>query len=102
MRADVDAALLREPDRPVHDHRVAGVKAAGDVGRRDDVEQRFVVAHPPRAVAFAESHVFHRGPGIVVRCPDCDHILARLSQTPTDVWLDLRGAHSWRVPFPAR
>jgi hypothetical protein len=23
-------------------------------------------------------------------------------QTPTDVWLDLRGAQSWRIPFPAR
>jgi hypothetical protein len=52
--------------------------------------------------AFAESHVFHRGPGIVVRCPHCDDILARLAQTPTDVWLDLRGAQSWRIPSRVR
>jgi hypothetical protein len=52
--------------------------------------------------AFAESHVYRRGPGIVVRCPGCDHVLARLVQTPTDVWLDLRGAQSWRVRLPAR
>ena len=52
--------------------------------------------------AFAESHVYRRGPGIVVRCPGCDHVLARLVQTPTDVWLDLRGAQSWRIRLPAR
>ena len=51
-----------------------------------------------RAAAFAESHVYQRAPGIVVRCADCDHVLARLTQTPTDVWLDLRGAQSWRIP----
>jgi len=55
-----------------------------------------------RVGAFAESHVYHRAPGIVVRCRDCDHVLARLMRTSTDVWLDLRGAQSWRVPFPAR
>jgi hypothetical protein len=55
-----------------------------------------------RAVAFAESHVYNRGPGIVVRCPACDHVLARLVQTPTDVWFDLCGARSWCVPSGAR
>ena len=52
--------------------------------------------------AFAESHVYHRAPGIVVRCPCCGHVLARLVRTPTGVWLDLRGAQSLRIPFPAR
>ena len=51
---------------------------------------------------FAETHVYQRAPGIVVRCPGCDHVVARLGQTPTDVWLDFRGAQSWRIPFPAR
>ena len=51
---------------------------------------------------FAESHVYHRAPGIVVRCRYCDHLLARLGQTPTDVWLDLHGAQSWRIGLPAR
>ena len=54
------------------------------------------------AVAFAESHVYHRAPGIVVRCPGCDHVLARLVQTPTDVRLDLHGAQCWRIPVQAR
>jgi hypothetical protein len=55
-----------------------------------------------RAAAFAESHVYERAPGIVARCPGCEHILARLVQTPTGVWLDLRGTQSWRIPLPAR
>ena len=55
-----------------------------------------------RVGAFAETHVYHRAPGIVVRCPGCDHVLARLVQTPTDVRLDLRGAQSWRIPVRAR
>ena len=37
-----------------HDERVAGVKAAGDVGRIDRAEQPFVVAHRPRAEGLAE------------------------------------------------
>ncbi|MGD1238325.1 DUF6510 family protein [Mycobacterium seoulense] len=52
--------------------------------------------------AFAESHVYLRGPGIVVRCPNCGDILVQLVQTPTDVWLDLRGAQSWRIPIPVQ
>lgn len=50
--------------------------------------------------SFAESHVYSRAPGIVVRCPRCDDVLARLVQTATDVWLDFRGALCWRVPIP--
>lgn len=55
-----------------------------------------------RVAAFAESHVYHRAPGIVVRCASCGNVLARLVQTPTDVWLDFRGAHSWRLPTPVQ
>ena len=54
MRADIDAARQRRLDRPLHDERVAGVEAAGDVGGGQDVEQRLVVAHAPGAEAFAE------------------------------------------------
>ena len=45
--------------------------------------------------AFAEQQAFV-GPGTVVRCPRCDHIVARLVQTPTDTWLELSGSSSWR------
>jgi hypothetical protein len=51
---------------------------------------------------FAESHVYLRAPGIVVRCPECEAVLAGLVQTPTDVWLNLGGSQSWRFPVPDR
>lgn len=55
-----------------------------------------------RVGAFAESHVYNRAPGIVVRCPSCEDVLARLVQTPTGVWLEFCGAQPWRVPIPDR
>jgi hypothetical protein len=48
--------------------------------------------------AFAEQRAFLGGPGTVLRCPGCDHLLARVVQTPTDLWLDLSGSASWRFP----
>lgn len=55
-----------------------------------------------RVSAFAENHVYNRAPGTVVRCLGCQDVLARLVQTPTDVWLDFHGAQSWRIPIPAQ
>jgi hypothetical protein len=49
--------------------------------------------------AFAEQQAFVAGPGTVIRCPGCDHIVARLVQTPDEIWLELRGSSSWRFPF---
>lgn len=51
-----------------------------------------------RASRFAETHVYD-GAGLVARCPECASVLARLVRTPTDAWLDLRGARSVRVPL---
>ena len=84
---------------------VDGNAAAGafaDVLGFDVTTATLTCAGCGRVGAFAESHVYLRAPGIVVRCPRCGHVLARLAQTPTYVWLELRGAQSWRVPFPAR
>ena len=52
-------------------------------------------AHPSR---FAETRVYD-GAGLVSRCPQCTSVLARLVRTPTEAWLDLRGARSVRVPL---
>jgi hypothetical protein len=87
---------------PMH---VDGSAAAGDFAHVlgfDVTTATLICASCGRAAAFAESHVYHRAPGFVVRCPACDNVLARLVQTPTDVWLDLCGAQSWRIPSPAR
>ncbi|WP_173129088.1 DUF6510 family protein [Kibdelosporangium persicum] len=50
---------------------------------------------------FAEHHVYDAGPGIVVRCSHCGEITARMVRTDTEIWLDLRGSQSVRVPLPA-
>jgi len=42
--------------------------------------------------AFAES------PGYVLRCPDCQNIVMRMSVTPDQVYLDARGAAYLRMP----
>ncbi|MET0135641.1 MAG: DUF6510 family protein [Kibdelosporangium sp.] len=52
-----------------------------------------------RSGRFAEQHVYQSA-GAVARCPGCDGITARVVRTPTDVWLDLRGVRSVRVPLP--
>jgi len=42
--------------------------------------------------AFAES------PGYVLRCPDCQNIVIRMTVTPREVYLDARGAAYLRIP----
>ncbi|MCW2761183.1 MAG: hypothetical protein JWR85_1384 [Marmoricola sp.] len=51
------------------------------------------------SAAFAEQRAFLGGPGTVLRCPGCDHVLARVVQTTTELWLDLSGSASWRFPL---
>lgn len=35
---------------------------------------------------------FMQAPGVVLRCPVCEHIILRIVQSPDAVYLDLRGA----------
>ena len=35
---------------------------------------------------------FVRGPGIVLRCSACEHVVLRIVQTPEEIYLDARGA----------
>lgn len=35
---------------------------------------------------------FVRGPGVVLRCPSCESVIARIVETPTATYLDARGA----------
>jgi ribosomal protein S27E len=86
---------------PTHVDGNAAGGAFADVLGFDVTTAMLTCAGCGRVGAFAESHVYHRGPGIVVRCRGCGDVLARLVHTPTDVWLDFRGASSWRVPIPA-
>ena len=87
---------------PTHVDGNAAAGAFADVLGIDVTTATLTCAECGCVAAFAESHVYHRAPGIVVRCPCCDHVLARLVQTPTDVRLDLHGAQCWRIPVQAR
>ena len=40
---------------------------------------------------FAEAHVYVECPGIVARCPVCQHVLLRLTTIRQSVFLDVRG-----------
>src|SRR5439155_6673180 len=67
MRADADAVRLGPARRLEHDERIAAVKAAGDIRRRDDLEHLGIAAHPPRAktlahVAIQVDHVHRVSP----------------------------------------
>jgi hypothetical protein len=55
-----------------------------------------------RAGQFADRHVYGRAPGVVMRCPYCGDVNARLVRTPTDIWLDLHGSSRWRIPVTPR
>jgi hypothetical protein len=49
---------------------------------------------------FARLDVWVDGPGMVVRCPGCEAVLARLVNAPDSTWLELSGSASWRLPHP--
>src|SRR3984893_15539163 len=53
MRAGRDSLGLRRLEGPCHDLRIAGMKAAGDIDARDDIEHGVVVADPVGAETFA-------------------------------------------------
>lgn len=40
---------------------------------------------------FAEAHLYMRGPGVVARCPACQHVLLRLVNVGQRVFLDVQG-----------
>src|SRR4029453_5016352 len=54
MGADRHAVLLAELHRVDHHRRMAGMEAAGDVGRLQDLQPLGVIAHHPRAEALAQ------------------------------------------------
>lgn len=40
---------------------------------------------------FAEAHLYVQGPGIVARCPACEHVILRLANIRERLLLDMRG-----------
>jgi hypothetical protein len=41
---------------------------------------------------MGELLAFTQGPGIVLRCATCEHVVLRIVQTPQAIYLDARGA----------
>ncbi|MEW9531052.1 DUF6510 family protein [Microbispora sp. NPDC049125] len=46
----------------------------------------------------ASLRVYGPAPGLVARCPGCEDVVLRLVRGPGEVWLDLRGTVSLRIP----
>jgi Family of unknown function (DUF6510) len=44
-----------------------------------------------RTKCLAEAHLYMHGPGLVARCPACEHVLLRLVNVDEHVFLDVRG-----------
>ena len=47
--------------------------------------------------ALATLRVYGTEPGTVARCPSCEEVVLRLVRTPTDAWVDFRGARCLRI-----
>jgi hypothetical protein len=66
MRPDFDAVSFRQPHRLMHDRRVGGVEAAGNIGEVDMRHQRGVIAEPIKPETFAhiavDGHAHSRDP----------------------------------------
>jgi hypothetical protein len=74
---------------PFHD--VLGVEVTTAIGR---------CTNCGREGPMAEVRVFDHAPGVVARCPVCDHVLLRLVRGSGRAWLDLRGLTYLQLPVP--
>jgi NAD-dependent SIR2 family protein deacetylase len=71
-----------------------GNAAAGELSRvfaLDLTAAEGQCAHCGATKRFAEAHVYMQSPGVVARCPVCQHVLLRLVSVRQRVFLDLRG-----------
>jgi hypothetical protein len=71
-----------------------GNAAAGELSRIFAVDLTAAgaqCAHCGARKRFADAHVYMQSPGVVARCPVCQHVLLRLVSVRQRVFLDLRG-----------
>jgi hypothetical protein len=51
--------------------------------------------------AFGQLRAYLGGPGTVLRCRECQAMVARVARTPRGTWLDISGSSSWLfLPTP--
>jgi hypothetical protein len=80
-----------------------GNAAAGELNKvftMDVTTAEEQCAHCGATKRFAEAHLYTHGPGIVARCPECDHVILRSVSTQGRVFLDLRGMAYLRLEIP--
>jgi predicted Zn-ribbon and HTH transcriptional regulator len=41
---------------------------------------------------------FTHAPAVVLRCPECEHVMLRVSRTPHGTYVDARGSRYLRLP----
>ena len=44
-----------------------------------------------RNIVMAQGRVYSVGPGLVLRCPSCDHVMIRMVVAEDRAWLDMTG-----------
>jgi tRNA pseudouridine-54 N-methylase len=66
-------------------------------GRLQQIFERDMTTAITKCVACAREAqmgalmAFIRGPGVVLRCPSCEAVIARIVETATAIYLDARG-----------
>jgi hypothetical protein len=71
-----------------------GNAAAGELSRIFAVDVTSAegrCAHCGATKRFAEAHLYMQAPGIVARCPVCEHVLLRFVNLRQRAFLDVRG-----------
>ena len=71
-----------------------GNAAAGELSRiftMDVTAAEGRCAHCGAIKRFAEAHLYMQAPGLVARCPVCQHVILRLVNVGQRVFLDVQG-----------
>ncbi|MGE5123371.1 MAG: DUF6510 family protein [Acidobacteriaceae bacterium] len=82
-------------------HMLDGNAMAGLLHELFDVEMTVasvVCENCERHGEMGSLWAFVESPGYVLRCPECQNIVIRLTVTPDQVYLDARGATYLRIP----
>lgn len=58
-------------------------------------------AHCGKEAEVGTLWAFTQGPGIVLRCSGCEHVVIRIVQTPQAIYFDARGAVYLRLTRPS-
>ena len=76
------------------DDYLDGNAAAGELSKIFAMDLTSAVGkcvHCGATKRFAEAHLYMQAPGVVARCPVCEHVLLRLANVRQRVFLDVRG-----------